>query len=241
MRFFLTASLHSFQVSFLGWRSHTCGKLPWPSSFVTRPFRGEPSTLGLSTFETSASNGNLTGALESLKDDQTLRIHMHPHPHGYRIYPFTWEELQEIVQRDLSLLCRSVEQQYTYEMYKVYLKRNWHSVYDHILCSKFQLPHVEEDGKRRAIPLVDYLASSETKSLRSLLPNEFPYHVQSPCQHWVLWVLGRPCEPGDIEWAKEELNAKLGPMEDFIHWINPPHLKSIPDIDHVHILCLPTV
>jgi hypothetical protein len=42
-----------------------------------------------------------------------------------------------------------------------------------------------------------------------------------------------------VEWAKAEVQERIGPVREFMHWINPPHLKSIPDIDHVHILCLP--
>ena len=163
---------------------------------------------------------------------------MPTHPHGYRIFPFDWKELQDIVPRDLSLLCRSVEHQYQYEAYKLYLKKEWASVNDHILCSKFGVPaKVDvETGLRKAMD-PDKLPRDFPKL--SLLPNEFPYYVQEPIQHWVLWKLGDLCGDGDVEWAKNELKERLGTIHSFIHWINPPHLKSIPDVDHVHILCLP--
>ena len=194
--------------------------------------------------------------LASLKregDNSNVRLQMPRHPHGFRVFPFTWDELQEIVvdTQDLSLLCRSIPQQYEYEVYKIYLQQNWQSTYDHILCSKLGVPSAEvldddddvsstrqkqRQQRRRAIPLDELPADFPQ---RSLSPNDFPYYVEEPIQHWVLWILGRPCQDADVEWAKDQLRAKLGPVQEFIHWINPPPLQSIPDIAHVPILCLP--
>ena len=38
----------------------------------------------------------------------------------------------------------------------------------------------------------------------------------------------------DIAAAKTELYKSLD-VDDFIYFVNPPHLKSIPQIDHAHI------
>jgi hypothetical protein len=58
------------------------------------------------------------------------------------------------------------------------------------------------------------------------------------------------CSDDDIAQAKEDVKQELelsggedsengqAVVVDCLHWINPPHLKSLPDIDHVHILCL---
>lgn len=50
------------------------------------------------------------------------------------------------------------------------------------------------------------------------------------------WKIGGDCSQDDIVDAELELKSKLGGSCDFIHWVNPPHLKSLPEIDHIHIL-----
>lgn len=89
-----------------------------------------------------------------------------------------------------------------------------------------------------------------------LVKNDFPYYTAKGVEHWVLWKLGMgqgsisgsiggggqraPCEikPDDIFTAEADLKIRLGDVTDCLHWINPPHLKTVPELDHVHILCL---
>lgn len=82
--------------------------------------------------------------------------------------------------------------------------------------------------------------------------NDFPYYYLPGIQHWILWKLG-----GELPTSTELANAKkeilkestsqglvkgnaleriINDDEVFLHWINPPHLRSLPGIDHVHIL-----
>merc|ERR1711957_806126 len=99
----------------------------------------------------------------------------------------------------------------------------------------------------KALPSLSELKSSQ----KVLLPNDFPYYLQDGIEHWCLWKLKEKVTEEDIRIAKEELK-ELAPgtgcstsdvsrddnggsvLLDTIHWINPPHLKSIPDIDHAH-------
>jgi hypothetical protein len=48
---------------------------------------------------------------------------------------------------------------------------------------------------------------------------------------------GAAINDDDIENAKQDLcrNHNMH-KEDIIHWVNPIHLKSIPNIEHAHIL-----
>jgi hypothetical protein len=69
-----------------------------------------------------------------------------------------------------------------------------------------------------------------------LVPNDFPYNVEAGIEHWVLWKLLGSIEEGEVDKAKADLENRMGDVLDMIHWENPPHLKSLPDIDHVHIL-----
>ena len=67
------------------------------------------------------------------------------------------------------------------------------------------------------------------------MKNDFPYYMEDGIEHWILWKLGDSCDDRDIDEAKKELRKKNKFME-FLHWVNPPHLKSLPAVDHIHIL-----
>jgi len=102
-----------------------------------------------------------------------------------------------------------------------------------------------------------------TSSQKVLLLNDFPYYIQDGIEHWCLWKLKEKVTEEDIRIAKDYLkhsgsavaadnsssgkgsaasdtdpHKNAGVLVDTLHWINPPHLKSVPDIDHAHILCL---
>jgi hypothetical protein len=79
--------------------------------------------------------------------------------------------------------------------------------------------------------------------------NDFPYYYSPGIQHWILWKLGGVVTSDELADAKKEILrgiSKNDPRnnfseiitdhEVFLHWVNPPHLKSLPGIDHVHIL-----
>jgi hypothetical protein len=170
--------------------------------------------------------------------------------------PFAWKELVDIVlhKKDPTLHSRSLAVQNEYLKFTDQVKTEWVSVNDHILHTKFQFEkRVEgsnrkveeelEDGKLpngcqwRAYPPLSEVKRTE----RRLLLNEFPYFVQDGIEHWCLWKLCENVTENDISFAKSELNKmshERGNVIDTLCWVNPPHLKSVPDIDHAHILCL---
>jgi len=169
-------------------------------------------------------------------DDSDKRIQLPVLEYGYRTVPLDWPELIQIIQVEncLAKLSRSVEQQRDYEVYRRDLKRHWVSIYDHILVTKFgREQRTDSDGLYYAYPPLAEVI--EVK--KSVVRNDFPYYMADGVEHWVLWKLGADCTLTDIDEAKQEIGERLGDVIDFIHWVNPPHLKSLPDIDHVHILC----
>lgn len=153
----------------------------------------------------------------------------------YRVKPLEWSELVNIIREgNLHLLSRSIEQETEYQIYRKNLKATWISVYDHILCSKFNFErHEDANGLFYAYPPLSEAKSVQTAVLR----NDFPYYLAERIEHWILWKLGGDCDDQDIEDAKRQIQHELGDVDDFLQWINPPHLKSLPDIDHVHLLC----
>ena len=156
--------------------------------------------------------------------------------HGYRETPLSWNELQKILlDNDLDRLTRSVAQQQEYEIFKKDLNSKWRSMHDFVLCDKFNVPRVEDaaSGKYRAVE-----KTSNGEPRISLTKNDYPYYLEDPIEHWILWKLGASCSESDILEAKKTLG---GEKMEFLHWVNPPRLQSLPGIDHVHILCRPSL
>ena len=149
--------------------------------------------------------------------------------------PFTWPELVQIVEKekDLAKLCRRVEDQRGYDLHRQELKQNWASIYDFILWSKFGFDRVLVDGRWNSQPRL----SDVTLVHKSLWLNDFPYYVQDGIVHYVLWKILEDVTEEEIQEARNKIIGTKNAIE-IIHWINPPHLKSLPDIDHVHFLCL---
>ena len=154
---------------------------------------------------------------------------------SFRHEPFTWSELIQIVQVDKNLagLCRSPEDQERYDRNRVELNEQWHSLYDFILWDKLKFERILIDGKWQSDPQLSDISTVH----KSLVPNDYPYFVGEGVEHYVLWKTLEKCTPEDIEDAKTDLSETKGAIE-FIHWVNPPHLQSLPGIDHTHILCL---
>lgn len=165
--------------------------------------------------------------------------------YGYRTKPFSWNELHQIIVQDnnLARLSRSMSQEETYQKYRQELLEEYVSIYDYILHSKFGYPKrrrsvletTNDDHRWEAYPPPSQPPNSAQVVL---VPNDFPYFTESGIVHWVLWKRHGKIDHNDINQAKEKLlkqfHAENG--NAFIHWENPPHLKSLPDIDHVHIL-----
>jgi hypothetical protein len=158
----------------------------------------------------------------------------------FRSDPMTWDELVDIitVQNALEKLVRSEEKQREYMAFVNDLKLEWASVSDHILCSKFPKIFTKQLDKstQRYVahpPIKDVVSSGN--SYMAVVRNDFPYHMENGIEHWILWKVGdEPVAESEIEHAKSLLSSRLG--DDMLHWLNPSHLKSLPEIDHIHIL-----
>lgn len=179
----------------------------------------------------ATSDKNKTDLLEP--DSATVGLPFREY--GYRSKPFSWEELHQIivVEQELARLSRSVEAERRYKMEREVLLEQYESIYDHILHTKFQFEKRldEESGLWKAVPPA--VANSTT----SLVKNAYPYFTESEIEHWVLWKLYSEISKEDVDQAIEELQSRYGgDIVDTIWWENPPALKSLPDINHVHIL-----
>ncbi|KAK1738267.1 N-acetylglucosamine-induced protein 1 family protein [Skeletonema marinoi] len=113
----------------------------------------------------------------------------------------------------------------------------------------------------------DYTIQNGMTYLKLVL-NDFPYDVEEGIHHWCLWKIGGACRTegilkGELQWALHELNSypsdgidcssslivnqneltgsDVSAIDKFstFYWVNPPHLQSMPEIHHAHILCKP--
>ena len=102
------------------------------------------------------------------------------------------------------------------------------------------LPHISPPPNGYVWESYQPPASGEQQQIqRALAKNDFPYYMEDGIEHWCLWKLGGgDVNDVDIKWAKEELGQRNDDILEMLHWINPEHLKSLPDIDHAHIVCL---
>ena len=199
--------------------------------------------------------------------------------YGYRTRKASWNELVQIIniEKDIDKLSRSQLDQYNYEVFRYYMKKQYVSTVDYILISKFNFSSIpvrinktdddgegvgqeeeEENTTDNHDDDNDNSSSNENNfKLRAgstaadssiiLIPNDFPYYVEDNVVHYVLWKYNNSTSNNniptsitekEIEDAKRilEINPAINATE-ILHWINPPHLKSIPEIDHVHFLC----
>ena len=184
--------------------------------------------------------------------------------YGYRDEPLTWSELTEIIHHnDLARLTRSSHDQRTYQIFNYHLKQQYLSSTDYLLISKFGFDAVSVlvsvagevtgcdsgDGQenkvgndsttdrcRRRWRAQPTLAET-TKTQSMLIENDFPYHFDDDIKHYILWKLkGGGISQQEIQESKQQLQTRFKTTST-LHWTNPPSLQSIPDIDHVHILC----
>lgn len=200
--------------------------------------------------------------------------------------PISWAELETIILspnvEDLSKLARSEEQQNTYLKCRADIKNEWESIYDYLLCTKFEFgwdwadaPLDSSSGgdknnlrQRHSTPTFQEYLNDHQQHVKEgkcniqlkLCINDFPYYLAPGIEHFVLWKLGGDVTPDEIAKAKLDIlkdsqlwatmhdrasdrtyehNLEQRIVNDhavFLHWINPPHLKSLPGIDHVHII-----
>ena len=163
-----------------------------------------------------------------------------PEPkYGYRTTKSTWDELVQVIQIefDIHKLCRSRDQQQVYEVFRYHMKEQYRSSLDYILISKFGFDAVvvvEDETKwMMAEPCLENVDTSKI----ILAENDFPYYVEDNIVHYVLWKIKEPITQQEILDAREELQTEKIKALKILQWVNPPNLKSFPEIDHVHFLC----
>ncbi len=142
-----------------------------------------------------------------------------------------WGFLKRIVKRpeEIFLLGREPEDQRKYVEILSETKKKWRSASDLLKVDKFGFAKIEISGL--------FASGDPPQDLKTLQihRNDYPYNFGPSIDHYCLWKFGGPIKAKEIESAMNDLKSE-GRYGKCIYWINPPHLKSIPDVDHAHIL-----
>ena len=130
---------------------------------------------------------------------------------------------------------RSLSQHKEYKLFVDTVKREWKTVSDYILAIKIGVPFVEDDtdGNRR-MAVRSMLNDPKFKDQLYILENDFPYNLVDGLKHYCLWKIGEvPITETEIHTAIASINSN---NYEYEYYINPPHLKSIHDLEHAHII-----
>jgi hypothetical protein len=194
-----------------------------------------------STTTTSHSSPTGQQVVVVVVDDPHITVTLPVLKYGYRTTPASWDELVQIlhVERDIPRLSRSVQQQREYEVFRHYMREQFVSSLDYILISKFGVEAIEETASPGSTARPKWkskysLADMKT-SITKLIPNDFPYFHEDGIEHYIYWKTKDPVTDQEIDQVKKELRQTYKAV-DILFWVNPPVLKSIPEIDHVHFL-----
>jgi hypothetical protein len=145
----------------------------------------------------------------------------------------TWVRVKKIIEKgELALLGRSDTQQQEYDAFREGLVHEWDSVGDFILHTKFGIgASINLQSSRK------YSHRDEITSSRIVVgPNDFPYNFEPGICHVIVWKIGGDLTTEDINECIQQIKNSNAGLRDLAMYINPPALKSIPDVDHAHIL-----
>ncbi|KAF8934459.1 hypothetical protein EDD21DRAFT_137473 [Dissophora ornata] len=161
-------------------------------------------------------------------------------------HQFSWSELSEMVaSKDLKPMGRSEAVQDAYQKAIKRRTKKYGSPDEYIRQRVLHWPPAE-DIPSVSSPSSDGNESSTSCSSASppssptgpvdplevtLKKNEFPYSVKPGIEHWLIWSR---LPLTDEDWIRKYLEERL-PGRDFLFFINPPELRSVPSIFHVQV------
>jgi hypothetical protein len=164
-------------------------------------------------------------------------------------HEFTWSELSSMVaSKDLKPMGRSEAVQDAYQRAIKRRTKKYGSPDEYIRQRILHWPPATADKQDDEYPTSDGNESSSSCSSAYISPpssptgpidplevtlkkNEFPYSVKKGIEHWLIWSR-HPLT--DEVWIRRYLEERL-PGRDYLFFINPPELRSVPSIFHVQV------
>lgn len=206
-----------------------------PHSFIRTPpiSHAQPRTTQRSPDPSLGQSKSFPRAVEASAEAAVARFDSDGHSAAseFRETPLEWDALVTAVfEGDLDQLGpgRSKSQEHRYASYREQLLKEWSSVGECLKSTIFGFSSVVEDGKRKSVPRAD---GDHQVVWRK---NVFPYFLPPGIEHHCIWS-----HPQDLTASHilEVLHRDL-PRDKFeyVWFVNPPHLKSVPDVDHAHVI-----
>ncbi len=104
----------------------------------------------------------------------------------------------------------------------------FNSIRDKILIKEFKCKSEVNEANNKLRAIVD-----ETTPRLLWTENLYPYFFQAGVQHNIVWYLDSKLEKNVLD---EYIRENIGEHREYIYWENPPHLKSIPDLNHYQVI-----
>ncbi|GJJ79017.1 hypothetical protein EMPS_11376 [Entomortierella parvispora] len=161
-------------------------------------------------------------------------------------HEFTWSELSRLVaSKDLKPMGRSEAVQTAYQRAIKRRTKKYGSPDEYIRQRILHWPPAEKNDSEEYPPSDGNESSGSCSSISppssptgpvdplevTLKKNEFPYSVKKGIEHWLIWSR-HPLT--DEVWIRRYLEERL-PGRDYLFFINPPELRSVPSIFHVQV------
>ncbi|KAF9573473.1 hypothetical protein EC968_008449 [Mortierella alpina] len=164
-------------------------------------------------------------------------------------HQFSWSELSKMVaSKDLTPMGRSEAVQEAYQRAIKRRTKKYGSPDEYIRQRVLHWPRAEEDVASTPPSGASSDGNESSTSCSSVSPpssptgpvdpleialkkNEFPYSVKPGIEHWLIWSR-HPLT--DEVWIRRYLEERL-PGRDYLFFINPLELRSVPSIFHVQV------
>ncbi|KAJ1809715.1 hypothetical protein LPJ56_004492 [Coemansia sp. RSA 2599] len=141
--------------------------------------------------------------------------------------PYTWEEVKLVVAAErLDLLGRTIEKELAYREDMKKVREEYGSVLNYV----------------RTVKLAAFIQQTDSQHL--VIPNDYPYALPDNVLHYIVWSKEKLTEgnvPDPVIQCifEERLDKDIGPGRyEWIWFVNPPHLQSIPEVNHGHLIVL---
>ena len=142
-------------------------------------------------------------------------------------------------------ISRLADAQATYTAKRIQMSEEYASVSDAVRHHKFGAACDTIDGKMhcpftKSMSDADIAAQSDPLALPDsvLVPNDFPYALELPIRHEVIWT--RVPLHGDPARVQRLIETYF-PADKWhlLSLVNPPYLQTIKDIFHIHVFVKP--
>ncbi|KAJ2782033.1 hypothetical protein GGI15_003042 [Coemansia interrupta] len=138
---------------------------------------------------------------------------------------FTWEEVKQIVAAErLDLLGRVTEKELAYREDMQKICEEYGSVVAYI----------------QQVKLGDFIRDTVSELL--MIPNDYPYSLPDNTLHYIVWSKIK-LTPGTVpdaavrQFFEGRLDKEIGTGKyEWVWFVNPPHLQSIPEVIHGHLI-----